>query len=174
MLGMAGTEWEKIRSSLSACGDIGDFDESIVLGNTELDEDELADFMSSLADFVDVFEEHGYQTLEAMGVYVILARYAASRLGLRDIIARAFANGYTFIRTGWALDTDTSMEQNIFYKMFFRSREDSDWEFGSQEVRDKLKLVYDKYLSWEKDRDYYRHELREYLDMKKEEAEEAD
>lgn len=167
-------EWEKIRSSLKLCGEVGEFTGQLIREGSGLGEEEYSDFLESLGDFKDTFEEHGYDTIESMGVFTILVRFAAERLGLRDILAKAFANGYTFIRTGWALDTDTSIEQNLFYKMFFRSREDYGWEFDSAEVQERFKLIFDKFLSWEQDRAYYAMETGEYLEMKQEEAEEAD
>lgn len=167
-------EWAKVGASLKLCGDIGEFDEGRFTENPELREEELEEFKESLEEFPQSFEEHGYSTLEAMGVYFVLVRLAVGNLGLSGIIAKAFAHGYAFIRTGWALDTDTSIEQNLFYKMFFQSREDHSWEFSSPVVQERLKLVFDKFMEWEQDREHYESEVEIYQEMKQEEAEEAD
>lgn len=174
MKDVAALEWEKIRTSLRLCGDIGPFEEAHITQGDGFEQEEVADFWQNLADFAETVEEHGYGTLEAMGVYCLLVRLAVRRLGLSGAIATAFANGYSYIRTGWALDTDTSIEQNLFYKMFFQSREDHGWEFDSPTVQERLKLIFDKFMSWEQDRLYYHDELDSYREMKQEEAEDAD
>lgn len=171
---IAALEWEKIRTSLKLCGDIGSFNEVDITQCDGFDQEEVDYFWQSLADFAETMNEHAYTTLEAMGVYCFLVRLAAQRLGLSGVIATAFANGYSYIRTGWALDTDTSIEQNLFYKMFFQSREDHQWEFDSPAVQERLKFIFDKFMSWEQDRLHYYDEVDSYREMKQEEAEDAD
>ncbi len=167
-------EWNNIGKSLRICGDIGSFDADYLMTNPGPDGDELSEFKENLADFSDTFEQHGYTTLEAMGVYCRLVRLAAQRLGLSGPIAATFANGYSYIRTGWALDTDTSIEQNLFYKMFFQSREDHGWEFDSPVIQERLKDIFGKFMSWEKDPIHYANEVESYTEMKQDEAEDAD
>jgi len=170
---VASREWDNIRTSLELCGDIGPFDERL-LADGSLDDEEREEFMANLADFAETVGEHGYGTLESMDVYCILVRLAARRLGLTGEVATAFANGYSFVRTGWGLDTFTSIEQNIFYKMFFQSREDYGWEFSSDQIKKRLKEIFDKFMRWEKDRVHYREEIDNYQEMKQDEALDAD
>lgn len=169
----AKSEWENIRTSLMKYADIGEF-ESALLDDSDMGEEELSEFNENLQDFPETVHDHGYTTLEAMGVYCVLVRIAANRLGMSGVVASAFANGYAYVRTGWALDTDTSIEQNLFYKMFFQSREDHTWKFDDPVIQIRLKEIFEKFLTWSQDQSYYQSEVQLYLEMKQDEAEEAD
>lgn len=116
-LRIARREWGNIRSSLEACGDIGEFDSENPI-NSRLTEIEGSHLVKNLIDMDNKFETHGYFTQEAAYVFSALVSSAAERLGLVGGLADTFANGYSWVRTGW-FDIEHVGKQHVIKQLFF-------------------------------------------------------
>ncbi len=175
-LEVARREWNKIRTSLELCGDIGEFDpeESQVTDEILISEDPFhykppyIYFMKNLIkmDETPLDLRSGYKTIEAMYNFATLVTKASARLGLVGKFAVAFGDGYGFVRTGWPGTRGAEIEQKIFYQMFFSSKEDSTWDFDSQKVKEKLKKIFDRFMEWQNNPHLYNKEKEGYIEPK--------
>ncbi|HWP91012.1 MAG TPA: hypothetical protein VNN20_02280 [Thermodesulfobacteriota bacterium] len=149
-------EWENIKLSLEICGDIGDFD----FWNDPCLSSDLARNLMEMDNKILV---NGYLTLEAAYVFTTLATKAGENLGLSGDFAKTFGSGYGWVRTGWfdlrwinqskrVRLKDCVVNQVLFFKLFFPSSEcDFCWNFDSLLVRKKLKIIFDKFFTWQND-----------------------
>ena len=180
-LEIAQREWENIRISLEFCGDIGNFDkEDFMIGIIEEDvivRQPLSSptksvsgysptfypmyFLKNVLLMDEKFEEFGYNTLEAMYVYIELATKAVSRLGLSGNLAMGFGSGYANVRTGWIAEKGWAEEREIFHSMFFKGRDvDYNWEFFWNSVKERMDKIFNKFIEWKEDPDIYKKETR--------------
>ncbi len=178
---IAQREWEKIRISLEFCGDIGGFDkEDFMVGIIEEDvivRQPLSNptksvsgysptfypmyFLKNVLLMDEKFEDMGYNTLEAMYVYIELATKAVSRLGLTGNLAMGFGSGYAYVRTGWIAEKGWAEEREIFHSQFFKGRTiDYNWEFISTSVKERIDKIYNKFNGWKENPDIYKKETR--------------
>jgi hypothetical protein len=169
---IAEREWEKIRTSLERCGDIGKFEYK---GFDDNDEDLSGFHLAKNAIGLDKkLQTYGYCTEEAAFVYSYMAANAAERLGLTGKLAQAFGRGYSWVRTGWFDMRDIKnqhvIKQMIFFNVFFEGDEDLNWDFSSVVVKIKLKIIFDEYVKWQhrprsfiKDVNIYRNQLENLL-----------
>ncbi len=178
-LEIAEKEWNKIRESLSLCGDIGNFSrEDFMVGIIE--EDVIVRlpkisptksvsgysptfypmyFIKNIETMDEKFSEKGYRTTEALYSFIELATKAAERLGLNGTISMAFGVGYANVRTGWIAEKGLQKEREIFEKMFFSGKfKNYDWECEWTSVKNVLKEIFDKFKSWQEDEALYKKE----------------
>ena len=160
-------EWEKIRTSLSEIGDIGDLELEPELGFKPSRGYNGIYLVSSLNRFSAEFPENGYFTPEAAYVYVNLAGYAGARLGLEDNFAESFGSGYSWVRTGlfdvyYAGDHRSIIKQLLFFQTFYPVEGDFHWKFESAEAKDRLKRVFDAFLLWQENPAEYVKGLRSF------------
>ncbi len=151
-LQIARREWGNIRSSLEACGDIGEFDSENPI-NSGLTEIEGSRLVKNLIDMDNKLGIHGYFTQEAAYVFSTLVSSAAKRLGLVGGLAEAFANGYSWVRTGWFdiehIGKQHVIKQLFFMKIFFPLGGYFNWDFNSRESKTKLKAVFNRFIAWQ-------------------------
>jgi len=178
---IAQREWEKIRISLEFCGDIGGFDkEDFMVGIIEEDvivRQPLSNPTMSVSGYTptfypmyflknvllmdEKFEDMGYNTLEAMYVYIELATKAVSRLGLSGNLAMGFGSGYAYVRTGWIAEKGWAEEREIFHSQFFKGRTiDYNWEFIWNSVKERMDKIYNKFNGWKENPDIYKKETK--------------
>ncbi len=160
-------EWEKIRTSLSEIGDIGDLDLEPELSFRPSRGYNGIYLVNSLNRFSAEFSEKGYFTPEAAYVYVNLAGYAGARLGLEDNFAESFGSGYSWVRTGffdvyYAEDHRSIIKQLLFFQTFYPIEGDFHWTFESGEAKDKLKRVFAGFLLWQENPAEYVKGLRHF------------
>ena len=180
-LEIAEREWEKIRTSLELCGDIGSFDkEDFMVGIIEEDvivRQPLSSptksvsgysptfypmyFLKNVLLMDEKFEDMGYNSLEAMYVYIELATKAVSRLGLAGNLAMGFGAGYAYVRTGWIAEKGWTEERDKFNSMFFQNRSvDYKWEFFWTSVKETMQDISKKFEEWENNPDIYDQETK--------------
>jgi len=180
-LEIAEREWEKIRLSLEFCGDIGEFDkEDFMVGIIEEDvivRQPLSNptksvsgysptyypmyFLKNVLLMEEKFEDMGYNTLEAMYVYIELATIAVSRLGLTGNLAMGFGSGYAYVRTGWIAEKGWPEEREFFHSQFFKGRTiDYKWEFFWNSVKERMDGIFKKFSEWKTNPDIYDKETR--------------
>jgi hypothetical protein len=179
-LEIAKREWTNVRVSLQLCGDIGEFrEEDFMIGIIEEDVIIREPFISptkSVSGYAPTyypmylvrnltlmdmkFPEYGYKTVEALYVFIELAIKALERLGLTGTFSAGFGSGYGYIRTGWIGEKGRAEEREIFSKMFFTGRRSYDWDFHWNSVKEKLKHIFDKFTSWQKDPNLYENEVK--------------
>lgn len=166
---IARREWENIAISLEDCGDIGKFDL----------EDHINDNLDLIKNLIGMeYKVHlyDYLTLEAASVFTELAYKAAERLGLKGNIARSFAGGYSWVRTGWfdLMWTDFKdiydLEQHLikqifFFKIFFPKFVDLSWCFDSPSVIESLNAVYNRFVGWQNNPAGYAHDYKLYKEQ---------
>lgn len=180
-LDIAEREWEKVRTSLELCGDIGEFNkEDFMVGIIE--EDVIVRqplrsptksvsgysptfypmyFVRNLLLMEDKFSHHNYKTVEALYVFVELTVQAALRLGLEGNFAMGFASGYGNVRTGWIAEKGWPEEREVFSSIFFRGRRIChDWEFFWNSTKTSLKKAYDKFKNWQENPQLHKKETR--------------
>jgi hypothetical protein len=178
---IARREWENVKVSLELCGDIGEFQEKdFMIGTIEEDviiREPLISptksvsgyaptfypmyFVKNLLAMEEKFAQHGYKTTEALYAYIELATKAAERLGLVGTFSMGFGAGYANVRTGWIAEKGLPVERELFFQMFFKGKKvDYDWDFHWNSVRERLKLIFDKFLSWQKDPKLYKKEVK--------------
>lgn len=166
---IAREEWEKIRLSLSLCGDAGEFrGDDFMLG--VISEETIARepllsptksvslysptyypmyLVANLLEFAEKFPDKKYRSTEALYVYVELVAKAAGRLGLDGNLAMGFASGYAHARTGWIAEKGLEGHRDVFCDMFFsRRRKSYDWEFHWTSVQRTLRDIWRKFLLW--------------------------
>lgn len=179
-LGVARREWAKIKLSLELCGDIGEFrEEDFMVGIIEEDtiiKEPIVSPTKSVSGYAPTFypmylvknlalmdmkfSDYGYKTVEALYVFIELAIKAVERLGLLGTFSAGFGSGYGYVRTGWIGEKGRAEEREIFSKMFFIGRRSYDWDFHSTSVKERLKLIFDKFMAWQKDQMLYEKEVR--------------
>ncbi|MGB7290596.1 MAG: hypothetical protein WBD99_00280 [Thermodesulfobacteriota bacterium] len=171
---IADGEWEKIRTSLERCGDIGKFEYEGFNG-IDLDEGMRGSrFVKNAIGMENKLQRYGYFSEEAAFVYSYLASIAAERLGLSGKLAQTFGRGYSWVRTGWFDMRDIKnqhvIKQMIFFNVFFGGDEDLNWDFNSVVVKIKLKIIFEEYVKWQhrpssfiKDVNFYRNQLENIL-----------
>jgi hypothetical protein len=180
-LEIAKREWENIRTSLKLCGDIGDFskedfmigiiDEDVIIREPEISPTKSVSsyaptfypmyFIRNLISMDEKLEEHGYKTVEALYVFIELVTKAVERLGLIGTFSMGFGAGYASVRTGWTAEKGLPVERDIFFDMFFKAtKKNYDWQFFWTSVGEKLKTIFDKFLSWQKDQALYLREVK--------------
>ncbi|MGI9533512.1 MAG: hypothetical protein ACR2NW_01050 [Thermodesulfobacteriota bacterium] len=158
-LKIADREWENIRISLERCGDIGEFNkEDFMVGVIEEDviiREPLNSptksvsgysptfypmyFLRNLLVMDDKISDQGYQSIEALYVFIELATKAVSRLGLDGNFAMGFGSGYGYVRTGWIAEKGWAIEREIFYKEFFRGTTiNYNWDFFWNSVKENF------------------------------------
>jgi len=180
-LQIAEREWEKIRTSLELCGDIGKFDkEDFMVGI--IDEDVIVRqplsnptksvsvysptyypmyFLMNVLIMEDKFEDMKYNSLEAMYVYIELATKAVTRLGLEGNLAMGFGTGYAYVRTGWIGEKGWDEEREIFHGEFFKGRTiDYNWEFIWNSVKEKIEGIFNKFSEWKDNPEIYNKETK--------------
>lgn len=180
-LQIAEREWEKIRTSLELCGDIGKFDkEDFMVGI--IDEDVIVRqplsnptksvsvysptyypmyFLMNVLIMEDKFEDMKYNSLEAMYVYIELATKAVMRLGLEGNLAMGFGAGYAYVRTGWIAEKGWAEEREIFHGEFFKGRTIYyNWEFIWNSVKEKIEGIFNKFSEWKDNPEIYNKETK--------------
>lgn len=178
---IARREWENVRASLEHAGDIGEFDKrDFMIGVIEEDviiREPLKSptksvsgysptfypmyFVNNLLAMEEKFEERRYGTIEALYVFIELATRASERLGLDGNFAMAYGAGYASVRTGWVAEKGFPVEREIFEKMFFSGKKkDSEWDFYWTSVKERLKEIFDRFSSWQKDEALYLREVK--------------
>ncbi|HEX3035157.1 MAG TPA: hypothetical protein VHT73_08490 [Thermodesulfobacteriota bacterium] len=163
---IATREWENIKLSLSMCGDIGEFNFIDFVNNGS----ECLSFLRNTIEMENKFPAYRYLTPEAAYVFTILASKAAERLGLRGGLAQEFGNGYSWVRTGRfdlkGIDANNGREyiikQLFFFRLFFPLGGDFTWDFNSQVVKVKLKVVSGKFTEWQDAPRNYVQDVRDY------------
>lgn len=178
---IAKREWENLRVSLALCGDIGEFSEKDFMIGT-IEEDVIIRqplisptmsvsgyapsfypmyFVKNLLAMDEKFAERGYKTTEALYVFIELATKAVERLGLVGTFSMGFGAGYGNVRTGWIAEKGQPLERDIFFQMFFKGKKkDYDWDFHWTSVRETLKEIFDKFVSWQNDPKLYKKEVK--------------
>jgi hypothetical protein len=179
-LEIARREWANIRLSLELCGDIGEFrEEDFMVGVIEEDviiREPILSPTKSVSGYAPTFypmylvrnltlmnmkfSDYGYKTVEALYVFMELTIKAVERLCLLGTFCAGFGSGYGYVRTGWIGEKGRAEEREIFSKMFFSGRKSYDWDFHSTSVREKFKLIFDKFMTWQKDPKLYEKEVR--------------
>lgn len=179
-LGIARREWANIGLSLELCGDIGEFrEEDFMVGIIEEDviiKEPIISPTKSVSGYAPTFypmylvrnltlmdmkfSDYGYKTVEALYVFIELGIKAVERLGLLGTFSAGFGSGYGYVRTGWIGEKGRVEEREIFSKMFFSGRRSYDWDFHWTSVREKFKLIFDKFMAWQKDPRLYEKEVR--------------
>lgn len=178
---IAREEWEKVRLSLSAAGDIGPFDKAdFMIGVIEEDviirlplESPTKSvsvyaptyypmyFVANLIAMEEKSGVKGYSTPEALYIFIELATRASERLGLEGTFAMAFGAGYGSVRTGWIAEKGFPVERQIFFDMFFRGRKkDYAWEPNWTAVQERLRGIFGKFMSWQKDEKLFHREVK--------------
>jgi len=178
---IAKREWENLRVSLALCGDIGEFfEDDFMIGTIEEDviiRQPLISPTKSVSGYAPTFypmyflknllamdeklAERGYKTTEALYVFIELATKAVERLGLVGTFSMGFGAGYGNVRTGWIAEKGQPLERDIFFQMFFNGRKKNyDWDFHWNSTREKLKLIFDKFMSWQKNPKLYHKEVK--------------
>jgi hypothetical protein len=104
--------------------------------------------------------ENGYETVEALYVFIEFAIKAAEKLGLVGTFSVGFASGYGYARTGWIGEKGRPEERDIFYKMFFKKEVDYDWNFHWTSIRKKLKKIFDRFKAWQNDPKLYEKDVK--------------
>jgi len=180
-LAIAEREWEKVRTSLGECGDIGGFDkkdfmigvieEDVIIRQPLLSPTKSVSvyaptfypmyFINNLIAMEEAFGERGYSTPEALYVYIELATRASERLGLSGTFAMAFGAGYGSVRTGWVAEKGFPVEREIFFNMFFAGRKkDYNWDFYWTSVMERLKEIFDRFGAWQEDEELFHREVK--------------
>ncbi len=163
---IAKREWENIRISLEYCGDIGDFDSENPL-NSSLGEVASLHLTRNLIEMDNKFQRQWYFTPEAANVFNTLAPIAAERLGLVGRLAHTFGRGYSWVRTGWfdakGIENEHPIKQMIFVNLFFSSKENLRWDFNAPESKTKLKIVFNKFVTWQDRPNSYAQDVRKYI-----------
>lgn len=152
---VARREWENIQISLEECGDIGEFDlKQYIVKKSSL--------RKNLLEMEKKIPVYDYLTLEAAYSFADLASKAGERLGLSRELAKTFGSGYSWVRTGWVdlrwlpkgkvRIKDYVVNQVLFFRLFFPTNKEGEsfiWDFDSPVVQKKLKVIFDKFYSWQ-------------------------
>lgn len=178
-LQIAEKEWNKIRESLSLCGDIGEFskedfmvgiiEEDVIIRLPKLSPTKSVSvyaptfypmyFIKNIKAMSENFSKKGYRSTQALYSFIELATKAAERLGLRGTLSMAFGVGYANVRTGWIAEKGLQKEREIFEQMFFSGKfKNYDWEGDWTSVKKVLKEIFDKFNSWQNDEALYKRE----------------
>ncbi|MGQ0793194.1 MAG: hypothetical protein ACT4NX_03805 [Deltaproteobacteria bacterium] len=178
---IAGREWENIRKSLSLLGDIGNFSESDfmigVIARDVIARKPLLSPTKSVSGYSPTFypmylvtnlitmdenlDARGYKTTHALFVFIELATKASERLGLVGTFSMGFGSGYAHSRTGWIAEKGNPLERDIFARMFFKgAKVDYNWGFHWNSTGERLKLIFEKFMSWQKDESLYQSEVK--------------
>jgi hypothetical protein len=165
---IARREWRNIRTSLEMCGDIEEFDFKNCMNSRAILVPEGSTLFRSLIEMDNKLPTYGYFTEEAAHVFSTLASSAAERLGLIGRMAQSFGRGYSWVRTGWfdsnGIEDQHVIKQMIFLNLFFPRGENCRWDFNSQEVKIKMKTVFDKFVGWQDAPKSYILDVRRYRD----------
>lgn len=169
---IAGKEWGNLRSSLEMCGDIGDFNpHDLAISNLRVGGvDEGLRLRSNIIDMDKKLLENEYSTPEALYVLTTLASVAAEQLGLEEELASAFGMGYGFVRTGLVAYHGLGARQMLFHKMFFpfgglTSHGDINCDLDPSLVKTKLKIVFERFRSWQNSPMLYREDVERFRSM---------
>ncbi|HSE83886.1 MAG TPA: hypothetical protein VLB01_05010 [Thermodesulfobacteriota bacterium] len=165
-LRLAEREWENIRFSLRMCGDIGAFD----LKALNINGSNSLSLLRNIIEMENKLPVCGYFTKEAASVFAAFATEAGKRLGLSGELAQDFGRGYSLVRTGCVgsectkkLEDQQLVKQLFFYKMFFPfGAYSGTWDFGSDVVGTKLRLIFDTFMTWQHAPRSYIQDVREY------------
>ena len=163
---VARREWENISVSLVSCGDTGSFD---LTGYIKTE----PRLIRNLLGMERRLQSQDYFTREAAYVFSELGKEAGSRLGLEPRMADAFGSGYSWARTGWFdlmrrdFGSARHLEEHVtmklmFYMLFYPEKTDFGWLFDSEEVIDNLRMIYDRFLFWQKNPLGYVRDVRTY------------
>jgi hypothetical protein len=163
---VAGREWENLRSYLEMCGDIGGFDFDDLRDCKWFNERNYHEgFISNIINMQEKLPQCEYATPEAMNVLTVLASKAAERLGLEEDLALAFGMGYGLVQTGLLSGQTVEPRQIIFHRMFYPFGVNPDWNFAPDLVKKKLKIVYERFRSWQDNPETYGHDLNYFQNM---------
>ncbi|HLE24517.1 MAG TPA: hypothetical protein VI935_02570 [Thermodesulfobacteriota bacterium] len=154
-LRIARREWENIRQSLEMCGDIGDFNPEDLRNSIWFIGQEYEGFISNIIDMDEKFSQCGYGTSDALNVLTKFASVAAEKLGFKEELASAFGMGYGFVRTGLLAYDKLEPRQILFCKMFYPLGVNFKWDFNPSMVKTKLKIVFEKFRSWQNNPQLY-------------------
>lgn len=160
-------EWENVRYSFEACGDIGDFSIENFRTSKWFFEQGFEWFISNVIEMDKKIPQFGYATSEALNVFTILASRAAEKLGFNKELAFAFGIGYGFVRTGLILNNKLGPMQAIFCKVFFPLGMGFNWNFDSSVVKTKLKAVFEGFRSWQENPQIYVQDLAQFQNIGK-------
>jgi len=166
---IAEREWEGLRRSFEMCGDIGDFNFENIKNHRWLVGKEYESFISSLTEMNRKLSQYGYATPEALDVSIVLASIATEKLGLKNELALAFGMGYGFVRTGFISYYRADPKQILFYKMFFPLgrawdlRCDIYLNLYPNLIKKKLKIVFEKFKSWQDNPKLYEQDYIQFL-----------
>ena len=178
-LNIAEREWNKVRLSLSLCGDIGEYsNEDFMIGIIEDDviiKHPLVSPTKSVSFYSPTFypmyfvdnlvlmdekcSKAGYKSIEALYVFIELATKAIERLGVYGNLAMAFGSGYGNVRTGWIDEKSFPEERKIFQQIFFKGKKvDYNWDFHWNSVQLSFKELYDKFITWQNNPEIHKKE----------------
>ena len=163
---LAGREWENLRFHLEMCGDIGDFDfDDLRDCRWFNDRNYHEGFISNIINMQENLPQFEYTTREALNVLTVLASEAAERLGLEEDLALAFGMGYGLVQTGLLPCHTLEPRQIIFHRMFYPFGVNPDWNFAPDLVKKKLRMVHERFRSWQDNPETYRRDLNHFQNM---------
>jgi hypothetical protein len=161
---LAGRQWENLKFYLDLCGGIGDFHFDELRNCKWFNERNYQEgFISNVINMHEKLPLYEYATPEAMNVLTVLASRAAEKLGLEEELALAFGTGYAFVQTGLLSFHTLEPRQIIFHRMFYPFGVNPDWNFAPNLVKKKLKIVYERFRSWQDNPETYGRDLNHFL-----------
>ena len=156
-------EWENLRCYLAMCGDIGDFNpEDFGISRWRV-EQKYERFISNIIEMDKKLSQYGYSSPEAFTIFTVLASMAAEKLGLKEELASDFGMGYSFVRTGLPAFHRLGPRQVLFYKMFYPSGVSFNWDFDPSLVKTRLKIVFERFMSWQDNPQLYTQDFEQFL-----------
>ncbi len=166
-LQIAKREWANIKSSLGACGDIGEF-HSKNHERGRIDSILVSEGLILVRNFIRMDNKlptYGYLTQEAACVFTYLASKAAERLGLKGTMAQTFGRGYSWVRTGWfepyGIGEHEVIKQLFFMKIFFPLGGYFKWDFNSPDVKARLRAILHRFMVWQDNPGSYFRDIRD-------------
>ncbi len=157
---LARREWENLRFYFEMCGDIGDFDFSDLRNcSWFIEQDYHEGFISNIIGMDKRLLQCEYATPEALNVFTVLASKAAEKLGLEGDMVLAFGRGYGFVQTGLFSYQTLEPKQILFHKLFYPLGVSCSHDFNPCLVKRKLKMVYERFRSWQDNPQCYKEDL---------------
>lgn len=152
--------WEEIRSSLSKCGDVGDFNAQ------ELELSDIPRVIWNDRPVLPLSLLHRLGELKVeinevfWNVYEALVILAAKRLGFKTRMAIVFADALTCIRTHMVGGHKTEAEQCIAQEIFLSKIPfEAEWDPDSPNVKEQILIIYNKFNEWQVDPILYKKEI---------------
>ena len=163
---LAKRQWENLRFYFEMCGDIGDFDFDDLKNCRWFSEQECHEvFIANIFYMDKKLPQYEYATPEALNVFTVLASKAAEKLGLKEELALAFGMGYGFVQTGLFSYCRLEPKQILFHKMFYPLGLICSRDFDPSLVKKKLKIVYERFKSWQDNPQLYLQDLKQFQNI---------